>query len=58
MEEPPPSGGKVWVVAKPWALDRRSISITAARCTPGAVMQESTSNGSTPPVIANGINKA
>jgi hypothetical protein len=39
-------------------MDRRSISITASRCMPGAVMQESISHGSTPPVIANDTDKA
>jgi uncharacterized protein len=39
-------------------MDRRSISITASRCTPGAVPTESTSKGSLPPVIANDTTKA
>ena len=58
MEELQPSGGNVWGVAKPGSMARRSLSITASRCTPGAVRKESTSHGSTQPVIANDTDKA
>src|ERR687891_48921 len=53
-----PSGGNVRGVDKPCSMDRRAISITSSRYTPGAVMTERTSNGFTPHVIANDTDKA
>ena len=58
MGSPKPSIGNVRGVDKPCSMDRRSISITSSRCTPGEVTQERTSKGSTQPVITNDTNKA
>ena len=58
MGSPKPSVGNVRGVGKPCSMDRRSISITASRYTPGEMMNEKTSKGSTPHVIANDTNKA
>jgi hypothetical protein len=58
MGSPRPSVGHVRGVAKPCSMDRRSISITASRYTPGERMPERTAKGFTQPVTTNDTNKA